>query len=294
MKKLVLIFFIAKSLFALDDADIYMFRHSISNYYYRFLDSSTSFLYDKSNYDYIKKHNKLKIYIDNSIDDDGDIKSSLSIRANIKLPKINNNLFLTIDKDSDNTLENDKISTLQEEKQNSRIGLKYFFLKNRDKNIYLKLGGRIRLSNTQIYLKLGLDKIQRYKHSNIYFYFNEYYYIKDNKLKSETGVDFKRKLSKKFNLSQLNNLTFDDSKFYMTNTILLDQYLNKRAIMSYWTTLYTIYDKSFEKDSMSFNLKYHYMLKEWIFIDMIPSLVKSFQDDKDTKAYLYVNFGFIF
>lgn len=282
-------------LFGFDEDDIYMFRNNISHYYYRFLDSSTSFLYDKSNYDYIKKHNKLQVYIDNKIDDEGHLLSSLSIRANIKLPKLSNNLYLTVDKDSDNTNENKDISKLQEEKQNSRIGLKYYFLKTKNQNIYAKLGGRIKLNNNKIYLKLGTDRIEKYKYLNTYTYLNEYYYIKDNALKSELGMDFKKTISKRFNLSQLNNITFeDDSIFYMSNTLLLDQYINRKTILSYWTTLYSNYDKSFEKDTVSFNIKYHYLLKKWIFIDMIPSLVKSFQDDKDTKAYFYLNFGFIF
>jgi len=299
MKKIFMIIIISNILFAKNQEtkdEIDLFRESVADYYYRFIDFSTSFLYKKSNYDYIKKHNKLKVYFDNSIDEDGKYKGSLSIRANLKLPKISKNLYLTVDKESSNINRDEKKSSLQTDKQSSRVGLKYYFLRDKDKTIYTKLGGRINLKGDKFYFKFGADKQGKLKDINTYLYFNEYYYIKDEKFKTQFGLDFRKNLSEKYILSELNDITIDDnSDTYLTNTLLLDQYLNKRSMLSYWTSVITLYDDhSLETDSVSFNIKYHYLLKKWIFVDVIPSVVKHLTDNKEIKKYLSVNFGFIF
>jgi len=55
MKKLLLsISFLTINLSAYED-DFKPMRENIANFYYKFLDTSTSFLYDKSNLEYIKK-----------------------------------------------------------------------------------------------------------------------------------------------------------------------------------------------------------------------------------------------
>jgi len=298
MKLLLILSLLFTSLFAQSDDDLNVFRESVADYYYRFLDFSTGFLYDEntSNYEYIKKHNKLRVYIDNSIDEDGHYKSSLSIRANIKLPKISENLYLTVDKDSSNQHEFEDESSLAQEKQKSRIGLKYYFLKEDKQSVYAKLGGRINFSGSKLYLKLGADKENKFEEITTYAYFNEYYYILDQLFKTEFGFDFRKQLSSNYILSQLNNITIDnDSKTYISNTLQLDQYINNKSALSYWSTLSTLYDdRDFETTSVSFNIKYHYMLKKWIFVDIIPSVVKHLTDEKETNKYLYVNYGFIF
>jgi hypothetical protein len=298
MKKILLLFIFANYLLAIEDANILSFRESVANSYYRFIDYSTSFLYKKnhSNYEYIKKHNKLRFYIDNSIDEDGNINSSFSVRANIKIPKISKKLYLTVDKDSSTISKIETKSQLQEEKQNSRVGLKYYFLRKKEQNIYAKLGGRINLRGDRVYLKFGADKANEFEEITTYIYFHEYYYIKNENFKSEVGFDFRKELNKNFTLSQLNNITLDeDSITYISNTLLLDHYLNKKSMLSYWSTIYTLYDNnSFESKSISFNIKYHYLLREWIFIDFIPSIVKNLTKEKDTKKYFSINFGFVF
>jgi len=284
------------TLFAQETDELESFRTNIADYYYRFLDFSTSFLYKKSNYDYIKKHNKLRLYLDNRFDQDGKYKGSVSIRANIKLPKISKNLYFTVDKDSSNQKDTQKQSSLQEEKQRSRVGLKYYFLREKDQSVYAKLGGRINFKGSKFYLKLGADKENKFENITTFVYFNEYYYFIDKIFKTEFGVDFRKRLNKKFILSQLNNITLDQhSQTYISNTLLLDQYLNKKSMLSYWTTVSTLYDnKKFETTSVSFNIKYHYLLKKWIFVDFIPSVIKNLTEEKRTEKYFYVNFGFIF
>jgi hypothetical protein len=296
MKYFLFILFFINLLFAKNENGILTYHEAIADYYYRILDYSTSFLYDKSNYEYIKKHNKLRLYIDNSIDDMGNLNSSLSIRANVRLPKISKNLYFTIDKDSNNLTKNEKKSELYQYKENSRIGLKYFFLKESDQEIYAKLGGRINLKGNKYYLKLTANKTNNFEDVITHLYFNEYYYIKNKIFKSEVGIDFRKNLNKVYTFSQLNNITLDEnSKTYISNTILIDQYLNKKSLLSYWTTVYTFYDnKYFETQNININLKYHYLLKKWIYLDVIPSIVKSFIKEKDIRSYLAINFGFIF
>ena len=296
MKIFLFILIISNILVAKNRYDISLYRENIADYYYRILDYSTSFLYDNSNYEYIKKHNKLRLYIDNFIDDKGNIKSSLSIRANIKLPKINKKLFFTIDKDSDNLTKNKQKSSLYKEKERARVGLKYYFLRESDQNIYAKLGGRINFKGNKFYLKFSANKSNNFEDIITYIYFNEYYYLKNKIFKSEVGIDFRTNLNKIYTFNQLNNITLDEnSKTYISNTILIDQYLNKKSSLSYWLTIYTLYDsKYFETQNININLKYHYLLKKWLYVDIIPSAVKYLTKEKEISKYLAINFGFIF
>jgi len=134
MKKLLLTaYLLTINLFAYED-DFKPMRENIANFYYKFLDTSTSFLYDKSNLEYIKKHNKLRFYINTSFDENGKFSISPSIRANIKLPKISKHLYLSVEKESKVTGNpNEKQTPKTKEAKSSRVGLKYYFRK--DNNI---------------------------------------------------------------------------------------------------------------------------------------------------------------
>lgn len=286
-------------LFSFDGQKIDRYKSSISEYYYHFLDKSTRFLYkkDHSNYEYIKKHNTLRLYIDNTIDDDGHRKSSLSIRANLKLPKISKNLYLMVDKESDTSASAyENKSEVKKQKQTSRVGLKYYFLKSPHTDIFAKLGGRVRLDGSGFYLQTGIHKYKKYHDINIYGYIHQFFYIKDSFVEHEFGVDFSKDLSEKFTLALNNDISIDDNKdTYLTNTLLLNQRYSKKVQLSYWTTLTTSYkDSSFETQSVSINFKYRKWLKKWVFVDVIPSVIKNLQGEKRTDKYLQINFGFIF
>ncbi len=299
MKIFLLFFLLISSLYSLDEDELDSYKNNISDFYYRFLDSSTSFLYDKNqkNYEYIKKHNKLRLYFNNTIDKDGNIKSSVYIRANLKLPKISKNLYISVDKESDNSIDAmQNKSAVNKEKQNSRVGLKYYFLREDKQAVFAKLGGRIKLDGSKFYLQLGANKERKFNNITTYVYMHEYYYIKDQYFNTEFGVNFRKELNTKYTLMQNNGVSIDRySNTYISNSLILDQYLNSIEMLSYWTTLSTIYDDNhFHADSVSFNIKYHRMLKKWIFIDVIPSVIKNLSDDKTIYRYLHINFGFIF
>ena len=297
MRKFLVFCLLTVSLFAKQDDENFLYHDYVSEFYYNFLDNSTSWIYkNKSNYDYIKKHNKLRIYINNQLDEDGKLNSSLSIRANIKLPKISDKLYITVDKD-DNTNTQNKEDALANEKQSSRVGLKYYLIRHNDKNIYLKLGGRPTFDGAKIYLKFGLDKVYNYNNFYTSLYFNEYYYFKNNIFKSNTGFNFRKKLNNTWAIGQYNDFTINHNQnnlINISNTLLLDQYLDSKEMLTYWITLYTNHqNNNFEQNSLTYNIKYHKMLKKWIFIDIIPSVVRDLKLKKYNR-YLYVNFGFIF
>ena len=296
MKKILIILIPLAGLLCAFDNDLIRYKESIANFYYDFLDSSTSFLYDKSNIDYIKKHNHLRLYINTSIDKNRKVKISPSLRANIKLPKISKNLFLTIEKKSKVSDNPNEIKTLStEESKSSRVGLKYFLKRNDDLSIYAKLGGRPTKSLNKIYIQGSIEKIYKYEKHYFFAYLHQDYYFKNKILVSSLGLDYRQKLDKKFSFIQNNNLTMEDKqKTTLTNSFIIEQYISKKVNLSYWTTLYSIKNNHFKLNSISYNFKYHRALKKWLFIDIIPSLVKNFNQNHNYDKYLYINFGMIF
>ncbi len=298
MKKIIFLFSYFFTILVRAQEDTFLFyKESVADIYYRFLDNSTSFLYDKSNYEYIKKHNKLRLYFNTSINDEGRIKSSPSIRANIKLPKLSKNLFLSIDKESKITGNpNEQNTPVNKEEKSSRVGLKYYFKRDIDSAIFAKLGGRPTLSGNKIYLQFGTEKLKKIDFHYIFLYFYEYYYIRNKILKTQFGINYKKRLSNNLIFLQNNNINIEKKEpIFFDNSFVLEQYINKKTAFSYWISLFSQKEnQNIKLNNISYNYKYHYMIKKWIFIDVIPSYVTTFRDKKETNKYLYINFGFIF
>ena len=296
MKKLLLsISFLTINLSAYED-DFKPMRENIANFYYKFLDTSTSFLYDKSNLEYIKKHNKLRFYLNTSFDEDGKFSISPSIRASIRLPKISKKLYLSIDKESKITDNPNEIETPKtKESRSSRVGLKYYFQRDNDIAFFAKLGGRPTLSGNKIYIQGGYERVFRQNNHYFFSYIHHNYYFKDKINLTNLGVNYNQKLSKTFAFLQNNNLRLEDrQKSTINNSFILEQFVTNKVNYTYWINLYSIKEKSFKLNSISYNFKYHRMLKKWIFVDIIPSIVKNFNNRDDFDKYLYINFGFIF
>jgi len=278
------------------DTDFKPMRESVANFYYDFLDTSTSFLYDKSNLEYIKKHNKLRFYLNSSFDENGKFSISPSLRANIRLPKISKHLYLSVEKESKVTDNpNEKETPKTQEAKSSRIGLKYYFQKDKDHSLFAKLGGRPTLSGNKIYIQGGIERIFRQKGQYFFSYLHRDYYFKDKINVTNFGINYNKTINKTFSFLQNNNIRYEDKqKSTLSNSFILEQYITKKVNYTYWISLYSIKDSSFKLNSLSYNFKYHRMLKKWMFIDVIPSLVKNFGQRSDFDKYLYINFGLIF
>lgn len=290
-KILFIILILSTNLISFEDKKT-NYRENIANFYYKFLDISTSFLYDKSNYNYIKKHNTLRFYINNSIDKNGNLKTSPSIRASIKLPRISKNLYITVEKDSKVTDNPNEIETPSiKEERSSRIGLKYYFIKDKDFSLFSKIGGR----PSKVYIQEGIEKLFKLDVHYFFTYFHENYYFEDKIFATEFGIDYKQKLDNTFVFLENNGIRIEDKQnTTLLNSFILEQYINPKSNLTYWMTLYSIKYNSLNLDSISYNFKYHRMLKKWIFVDIIPSLVKNYNTRDNFDKYLYINFGFIF
>ncbi len=296
MRKILFNLILLFQILEANDSDFFSYRKDIANFYYEFLDTSTSFLYDKSNLDYIKKHNHLRFYLNTSIDKNHKISLSPSLRASIKLPKISKNLYLTVEKESKVTDNPNEIETpTTKEAKNSRVGLKYFFKRENNFSLFTKLGGRPTASWDKIYIEGGVEKLYQYKKHYFFTYLHHDYYFKNKISVSNIGLDYKQKLDNRFSFLQNNNLTIEDKqKTTLDNSFILEQYVSKKVNYSYWITFYSVKDSDFKLHSLSYNFKYHRALKKWLFVDVIPSLVKNYHDKNNFDKYLYINFGMIF
>lgn len=295
MKKIFLLALFI-SLLKASDSDFFSYKKDVANFYYRFLDTSTSFLYDKSNLEYIKKHNRLRFYLNTSIDENHNVKVSPSLRASIRLPKISKNLYITVEKESKVTDNPNEIETpTTQESKSSRVGLKYFFKRENNFSLFAKLGGRPTSSWNKIYVEGGIEKLYQYKNHYFFTYLHHDYYIKNKISVSNVGVDYKQKLDDRFSFLQNNNLRFEDKqKTALNNSFILEQYISNKVNYSYWISFYSLKDSYFRLYSLSYNFKYHRALKKWLFVDVIPSLVKNYHEKNDFDKYLYINFGMIF
>lgn len=275
-------------------------RKNIKHFFAHSVSLCTSFLYndDVNNCNYISNNSKFKIYFDTTTDENKNTKTSLSLRAKIGLPKIDNNLFLTLDKESTQSQENREHSDIRDltSDDNTRVGLKYYFKRSDDTKIYTKLGAKIRLSSSSdIYFKAGATNLKKFNNFDLYSYINEYYYIKADIFKTQIGSNIINKLNDKYTIYLNNEIRLETHQNEtLHNSLILNQYLNKDSMLSYWTTLNSSYNSSLISDSISLNLKYHHMINDWIFYEISPSLVKQLKDKKDIHKYLHINFGFIF
>jgi len=303
MKKIILLLFITifelfaqnKSLFSED-----LIKKDLKHLLSHSIDFSTRFLYDKesNNCNYISKNSRFRIYFDNTIDEEGHLKSSLSLRAKVKLPKINNNLFFTLDKESTHSQENRDKSEIRDltSDNSTRVGLKYYFKNTNDTKIYTKIGAKLRLSSkSDIYLKAGATNLQKFDKFHLYSYANEYYYLLGKNFITQIGSNIIKKLNNKYTISLNNEIRVETHKnHYLYNSLILEHYLDKKTTLSYWCTLSSSYDTKITADSVLVNMKYQSMINDWIFYEITPSVVKSLKGTKKVSKYLHINFGFIF
>lgn len=304
MKKYILLLFIMVFSLSAQDKELFdqdLVRKNIKHYLSNSVYVCTRFLYDKecNNYNYISEHSKFRLYFDNTIDENGKLKMSLSLRAKVKLPKINNKLFFTLDKESTSSQENREQSEIRDltSDNNTRVGLKYYFINENDTKIYTKLGAKLRLSSkSDIYLKAGATNLKRFNKFQLYSYLNQYYYIRQEKLITQVGSNIIKKFNTVYTLSLNNEISLEtDKNNSLSNTIILEQHLGNSSIFSYWATLSSNFrDNIIQSESISINSKYQSMINDWVFYEISPSIVKTLQEDKKISKYLRINFGFIF
>lgn len=224
----------------------------------------------------------------------------LYIRANIILPKTNKRFEITLDKQTDSKVQNQKIdenynSALMDEKVH--IGLKYNLVKKDSLNFYAKLGARLN-KLTDPYAKVGA--VRHLNFSSFIFFADAqvYKYLFNEKIIASTSINFIKPIDNYFIFENNNILTwYKDQKETDWDTIFkLYQYIDKKQSLEYWLS-YTAADDAlgyYAPKEYNLHLKYRYMLKRWAYVEFAPQLLKKKENHFKIEKEISLNFGIIF
>lgn len=279
-------------------------RGKVTNGYHKFLNAIDCFLtnYDDINHTNYKKVSENKLYMIYSLKNSKDkpLEQDLYLRANIKLPLLKDKFEITLDKQTLSDIDNETIDPEYDrsvEDEKPRIGLKYYFYKEPYSVTYANLGLRL-YSPYGIYGKVGgqksffLKKVQVILGQDFYIYFN------DQHLASDTEMTFFYPLADYYDIEQKNRMLWrESSKTTEVDHILrLHQFINKRNRLQYQLTYSLINDDhcNFCQNWYGANIRYHHDLNDWLFVEIIPQILKRRENQFIQETALTVNFGMIF
>ncbi len=280
-------------------------RDSVIESYYPFLIQIDNLLSDKEQLSLAQQkeiiyHNHLQCITSFKYDEGKLSLPSLYVRANIILPKTNKRLELTLDKETDSKLLNQKLdsaylSIFQDD--TAHLALKYNLIKHQYLNFYAKLGTKIK-NPSNVYLKLGARRHFRFSYMLLFFHAQLYKYILHQNLISSTSVEFIVPLAKRFTFEKDIIFTWQQKEKISTVDFIIKLYdkINKKNSLEYWLS-YTAEDNTlsnYAPKRYAAHIRYRHRLRRWLYVELLPQVERTKENHFQTDYSLACNIGLLF
>jgi hypothetical protein len=224
----------------------------------------------------------------------------LYIRGNIILPKTNRRFEITINKQTESKLLNQKLDTQHHsaiEDEKIHLGFKYNLVKKEYLNFYAKLGTRIN-DIGDIYAKIGVVKYLNFRYFMLFLDAKLYQYLLDNQRIISPSARFIKPLNEAFIFEKDIVATWKKEEKTTTLDFIakLYQHIDTKHDLEYWLS-YTAEDNTlshYGPKAYVAHLKYRYRLKKWAYVEVIPQLKKEKENHFATQRSIRVNFALIF
>ncbi len=228
------------------------------------------------------------------------VKPALYIKVNIKLPKIQDKIELTFDKQTNDEINNQNIYDSYEDRerdQNFRVGLKYYLFKKRDSKTYARLG--VRASKPfGFFTQLATDKRYYLEKNRLLFGANLYYYIHYKCFTISSYESFMTPINRHYTFEQKNQIfyTHKDKSTQLEHIFRLHNFIDKKDKFTYTLNYISLHDKEcqFCKKQYGISLKFKHYFKEWLFIETIPQVLARKENDFNIETRLTLNIGINF
>ena len=265
--------------------------------YFRFLNGVDMLLggsgdLNRTSYRELRKSNLLLIF---SLEDNK--KFNLHMRGKFILPQFKNRVELTFSQDDKHEMDNqDSVQKSDDviEDKKMRVGLKYYFLRQKKSSFYAKLN--LKLSKPfGPYIKLGLEKSHLSK-SYLETTFDNaiYYYPSGNKLSASSSLSFFKYINNNYFIGQGNKLYWKgEDELYLNNTLLFYQVFDLYNRIIYkldYTTSYS-HKERFNQKSFALSAGYFHRFDKHFFVELIPKYRKERENKYRDEALVSVNFG---
>ena len=303
MKKVFISFLICFTLMAdtnttEEDLD---FRDKVTNGYHTILNSVDCFItnYDDVNQSNYKKISKNKLYIILSLKNtkDNPLQKDLHLRGSIKLPRLQDKVEITFNKQAKERIDNQHIDDGYEEtlKDTSlRVGLKYYAYDKPYSNAYAKLSLKFH-SPIGFYAKIGVNKSYFYHKFQTIFNHALYYYIHDKDSAASSSVAFFLSFNDRYSIEQKNRWYWEekDEAAVLEQILRLYHDINTQNKLQYQLTYATIDDEvcSYCRNWYGANIRFRHNVNNWLFFEIIPEVLKRRENHFRYEKIVTANFG---
>ncbi len=267
--------------------------------YFRFLNGVDMLLggskdLNRTSYRELRKSRLLLIF---SLKDNS--KFNLHLRGKFILPQLKNKIELTLSQDDKHQMDNQESVQKNDdviEDKKMRVGLKYYFLRQKRSSVYAKLN--LKLSKPfGPYLKLGLEKSHLSK-SYLETTFDNaiYYYPSGNQLSASSSLAFFKYINNYYFIGQGNKLYYKGhDALYLNNTLLLHQVFDLYNRIIYKLEYSTSYSKKERLNEEAFALSagYFHRFDKHFFLEVIPKFRQEREKRYRDEALVSVNFGIL-
>lgn len=275
------------------------FREKTTRQYHRMLYRIDAFLSDsndfnKSCYAQIRKSRMLVIF---TLKDNPSL--DIHLRGNIVLPRFKNRVELTFSQKDNSEVDNQRAMTGYDDvvKDNkARVGLKYYFLRQKREVLYTKLSFKVGGSFGP-YLKLGYQK-SHLSDSFLETTFDNafYYYLNGTRPAASTAITFYKPLTVDYWLAQGNKLFWEgDNEFFLNHTLVLYQIFDLKNRIAWKADYTTVWDrhKSFRQDDFTLSAALFHRFDKWFFAEAVPRFSKSRRNGYTTDWGFSLNIGML-
>ena len=257
------------------------FREKTTHQYHRMLYRIDAFLsgsedFNKSSYATIRKSRMLILF---SFKEGPSV--DIHLRGKIVLPRFKNKVELTLSQKDNSEVDNQRATTGYDDvvrDNKARIGLKYYFLRQKRQTLYTKLSFKTG-KHLGPYLKLGYEK-RRISDTFLETTFDNalYYYLNGNNPAASTAITFFKPLTVDYWIAQGNKLFWEgDSKLFLNHTVVLYQIFdlkNRIAWKASYTTVWNSHE-SFKQDDFTLSAALFHRFDKWFFAEAVPRFSKS-------------------
>ena len=227
---------------------------------------------------------------------DHKLRPSIYLKGRVYIPNISRYFEIDFDKETNSrslnqSLDKEFDQTISDSK--TRISLLYNFIKKKNINLYAKLGTKI--DKFEFYIKSGALKRVDYQNFSTLYDLHFYKYIFKNMLISSAMARVIKELNPKNIFENDLILTHDSRKneLYLDIKPRLYQQINNKSSMRYQLSYQALKDKQsvYKNNQYRAEIAYKYFLRDWFYIELIPSLIKAKEDHFKLKKELRINFA---
>ncbi|RUM63723.1 MAG: hypothetical protein DSZ05_08225 [Sulfurospirillum sp.] len=246
--------------------------------------------------------NKLRIITSVKTGKDKHISVSLHIRGHIDLPKLSKRWRITFSRQSLDRLTNKQIDRENDTmvKDNKfRIGLRYRFLKHKNREFFTKLSFKVHKPFGP-YQELGIKKRFLFSGSDFYIYSRGgiYYYFVQRYIARSLELNFIKPLSTGYTIAQANDWDANRDNHHekrLTNHLKLHQDIDKNNHLVYWISYSSVAKphQAYKQDWQAISLSYIHHLSKWFYIQTIPRIIQRHENRFRNDFSISVSFGMI-